>query len=198
MTHRDVSASGRAPGRRWYVVAAIVALAGWLAMALFLVARLSDSTGRMMRVLAPGQTDLILKEAGTYTIHHEFASTFEGRVYNVSSVSGLEIKIRARPGGAEIPLQGALQSRYSVGATAGRSLFDFEIPAPGTYQISATYSDGRSQPQTVLAIDRGFVGELVLTILGALAMAFAGTGIAVAIAVVVASRRRRARVAARA
>lgn len=192
MTHHEASSSAP-PGRRWYVIAAIVALAGWVAMAVFLASRLGDSTGGMMRVLVPGQTDLMLKEAGTYTIYHEYESAFEGRVYHVPSVSGLTITLRARPSGEEVPLRSAMNTRYRVGSTAGRSLFDFEVRAPGAYQISATYRGGRKEPQTVLAIDRGFVGSLVLTILGAVAMAFAGTGAAIAIAVMVFVKRRRAR-----
>jgi hypothetical protein len=193
MTHHEASSTSGAPGRRWYVIAAIVALAGWVAMAVFLALRLGDSTGRMMRVLAPGQTDLMLKEAGTYTIYHEYESTFEGRVYHVTSVSGLNITVRARPSGEEVPLRSTMSTRYRIGSTAGRSLFDFEVRAPGAYQISAAYGGGRKEPQTVLAIDRGFVGSLVLTILGAIAMAFAGTGAAIAIAVMVFVKRRRAR-----
>jgi hypothetical protein len=191
MTHTDASAPSPAPGRRWYVVAAVIALAAWTAMALFLVSRIGDSTARMMRVLVPGQADLVLKEPGTYTIFHEYQSMFEGRVYDVPSVSGLNITVRT--GGANVPLAASkTNARYSVGSAAGRSLFDFEVRTPGTYQISAGYDGGRKEPQTMLAIDRGFVGGLVLTILGALAMAFGGMGIAVAIAVVVFVKRRRA------
>jgi hypothetical protein len=82
-----------------------------------------------------------------------------------------------------------------VASHAGRSLFDFEVKEPGVYQVVASYDGGRKEPQTVLAIDRGFVGDLVMTILGSLAMAFTGMGIAIAIAVVVFIRRRRARLA---
>jgi hypothetical protein len=191
MAHAGDSAAGRAPGRRWYVVAAVIALAGWTGMALFLVSRIGDSTGRMMRVLVPGQADLVLKEPGAYTIFHESQSTFEGRVYDVAEVSGLRIAVRA--GGANVPLVASkANTRYRVGSYAGRSLFDFEVRTPGTYQISASYDGGRKEPQTVLAVDRGFVGDLVMTILGALAMAFGGMGIAVAISVVVFLKRRRA------
>ncbi len=102
-----------------------------------------------------------------------------------------------RAGGANVPLVASkTNTRYSVASTAGRSLFDFEARTPGTYQISATYDGGRKEPQTVLAIDRGFVGGLIMTILGAMAIAFGGMGIAVAIAVVVFIKRRRAQRAA--
>jgi hypothetical protein len=190
MANADSSAGGRVPGRLWYVLAAVIALGAWAAMALFLVSRISDSTARMTRVLVPGQTDLVLKEPGTYTIFHEYQSTFEGRVYDVANVSGLIITVRA--GGAVIPLVATSGTRYRVGSRAGRSLFDFDVRTPGTYQVSASYDGGRKEPQTVLAIDRGFVGDLVMTILGALALALGGMGIAVAISVVVFLKRRRA------
>jgi hypothetical protein len=196
MTHHDAAASQRPPGRRWYIIAALIALAGWTAMAVFLVSRISDSTGRMMRVLVPGQQEIYVKEPGAYTIFHEYQSTFEGRVYDVATVSGLSVAVRTVPGGEEVPLNTASGTRYRVGSNAGRSLFNFEARAPGTYRISAAYDGGRKEPQTVLAIDRGFVGDLVITILGALAMAFAGMGAAIAIAVVVFVKRRRAHLAA--
>jgi hypothetical protein len=196
MTHHNPSTTVRPPGRRWYVVAAVAAVVGWTAMGVFMVSRLGGSAGRMMRVVVPGQADLSLKEPGTYTIFHEYQSTFEGRAYSVDAVSGLKITVRARPSGQVLPLQNAVGSSYSVGAQAGRSLFDFVVPAAGTYEISAAYDGGRQQPQTVLAIDRGFIGDLILTILGALAMAFAGMGTAIAIAVVVFTKRRRAKRAA--
>ena len=196
MTHQAASVTQRPPGRRWYLVAALIALAGWIAMALFLVSRIGDSTSGMMRLLAPGQVEIYVKEPGTYTIFHEYQSTFEGRVYDVATVSGLSVAVRTVPGGEEVPLSTASGTRYRVGSYAGRSLFNFEARAPGTYRIAASYDGGRKEPQTVLAIDRGFVGDLVLTILGALAMAFAGMGAAIAISIVVFVKRRRARLAA--
>jgi len=196
MTHAGQSITQHPPGRRWYVVAALIAIAGWAAMAVFLVSRIGDSTDRMMRVLVPGQQEIYVKEPGTYTIFHEYQSTFEGRVYDVATVSGLSVAVRTVPGGEEVPLSTASGTRYRVGSSAGRSLFNFEARTPGTYRISAAYDGGRKEPQTVLAIDRGFVGDLVLTILGALAMAFAGMGAAVAISVLVFVKRRRARMSA--
>lgn len=163
-------------------------------MAVFLVSRIQGMTQGMMRVLVPGQADLLIKEPGTYTIFHEFQSTFEGRVYDVRSVSGLRVAVRTA--GTDVPLAASKSnSRYSFASAAGRSLFDFEARTPGTYQISAAYDDGRKEPQTVLAVSRDFFGRLMVTILGSLALAFTGMGIAIAIAVVVFIKRRRARLA---
>ena len=191
MTHPMPASARPAPGRGWYVVAAIIAIAAWTAMALFLVARLGGSAERMIRVVVPGEAGLRLNEPGTYTIFHEYRTTFEGRVYNVESVSGLEITVRSRVSGATLPLQRATSTSYTVGGRSGRSLFQFEAPAPGSYLIAGAYRDGRRAPQTILAIDRGFVGDLLLTIAGGLGMAFGGTALAIAVFALVFVRRRR-------
>jgi hypothetical protein len=195
MIHSNASATRSPPGRRWYVIAAIIAILGWTAMVVFLVSRLSDLTGGMVRAVVPGQVDVVLKEPGTYTIFHEYESTLDGRVYHVGDVSGLNIRVRSQTGGQNIPLRSATGGRYRAMSNAGRSLFDFNVEAPGAYQIVASYDGGRKEPQTVLAIGHGFAAGLVMTTVGALAMAFASMGAAIAIAVVVFIKRRRARLA---
>jgi hypothetical protein len=191
---RPKPATGKRPlSRGWYVVALIIAIGGWTAMALFLAARLGGSTDGMIRVLVPGETELRLNEAGRYVIYHEFRSAFEGRVYHVDAVSGLNVTVRSGVSGAVVPLEQTTATSYTVGSRSGRSLFAFDVAAPGPYLIAGAYSDGRRDPQTVLAIDRGFVRDLLLTIFGALAMAFGGTALAVAIVGAVFFQRRRVR-----
>jgi hypothetical protein len=185
-----------APGCFWYFIALVVAIAGWVGMGLILFSGISSMAGQMKRVLVPGQAELKLDKPGTYTIFHEHQSTMNGRVYNVENVSGLQITVRALPGGTVVPLTRGASSNYSYSGHAGRSLFNFEVRQPGTYQIIGAYSDGRKEPQTVLAISSGFLGGLIGTILGALAMAFGGMGLAIAIFVIVFIKRRRARQAA--
>jgi ABC-type sugar transport system permease subunit len=194
--HEVSSAMGHPPGRHWYAVAALIALATWIAVPMFLVSRLGDAADRMTRVLAPGQADLMLKEPGTYTIFHEYRSTFEGRVYDVATVSGLAITVRSQPDGQDIPLNRASGSRYSIVGRAGRSLFNFEARTPGTYRISAAYDGGRKEPQTVLAIDREFIGDLTWTIVWTVMMGLVGMGTAITMAVLVFIKRRRAQQAA--
>jgi hypothetical protein len=177
--------------RGWYVVALIIGLAGWAGMASFLAVRLSGSTETMIRVLVPGETELRLNEPGRYTIFHEYQSTLEGRIYNVDSISGLRVSVRSRDSRTTVPLRPTTSSRYTVGGRAGRSVFAFDVPAPGAYVLAGAYSDGRREPQTVLAIDRGFVSGLFVTILGGIAMALGGTALGIVFAVFVWRHRRR-------
>jgi hypothetical protein len=192
MTQTSVPTVRRPPGRRWYALAVLIAIAGWVGMAVLLVSRLSGSADGMIRVVVPGEIELRLNDPGNYTIFHEHSSTFEGRVYNVENLPPLEITIRSRASGAVIPLKDATAMRYTVGPRSGRSLYQFEVPSDGAYQLIARYAGGQRQPETVLSIDRGFVGNLLLTILGALALAFGGMLLGVAMFVVVFRRRRQA------
>ena len=184
--------STRAPSAAWYGLAVLVLVAGWVGMGTLLATRLSGATDRMMRLVVPGEAELRLNQTGTYTIFHEYRSTLDGRVYDTPSIDGLDVTVRAVPSGRLIELMRGADSSYTFSGSAGRSLFDFEVSEPGAYRIAGIYADGRKEPQAVLAVDRGFVGDLLITILGAVAFAFAGTGGAIVVAILVARRRAKA------
>jgi len=179
------------PSRLWYVLAVIVLLAAIGGFVTLLFSALG-TFDRMIRVVVPGEIEVTLHETGSHTIFHEYRSTVDGRVYDVPSVSGLTVTLRARGSGATVPLQGVTGTTYSGGAGAGRSLFSFEIREPGVYRLSASYSTGRKEPQTVLAIGHNVVGDFVIRLLTAIVAMFAGLGIAVGIVVIVAIKRRKA------
>jgi hypothetical protein len=181
------------PGRIWYLVAVLIGLAGWGGMAMVLFSGLSGSAERMIRVLAPGHAELTLAEQGSYTIFHEYRSMLDGRVYNVEGVSGLQVSVREKGTGIALALTSSPSSNYTIGSYAGRSLFNFEVRRPGVYVLSATYDRGRTEPRTVLSIDRGFVGNLIATILLAFGSAFGGMALGIATFIVVFVKRRRAR-----
>jgi hypothetical protein len=184
--------AARPPGRIWYAAAVLLAVAGWIAAAVVVVSGIARSAERMSRVLVPGQAEMVLDKAGTYTIFHEHHSTIENRVYTVETVSGLAVSVRAKAGGPPLPLTTAINSRYRYAGHSGRSLFNVEIPAPGTYIVAAAYSDGRKEPQTVLAVDRGFLGSLLSTIFGAIGLVFGGMAAGIALFVVFFIKRRKA------
>ena len=72
-------------------------------------------------------------------------------------------------------------------------MFDFTIDQPGVYEISGGYAATGEGPQVVLAVGRGFIGEILLTVLGSLAIVFGCIGLSVAIAAYTAVKRRNAR-----
>lgn len=62
----------------------------------------------------------------------------------------------------------------------------------GRYRLAADLADGRSEPQAVLAVARGMLGEMFSLMFGTIAIALAGLGIAGAIVLAVLWRRSKA------
>ena len=101
MTPQSTERSGDIPGRKWYVVAALVFIAGMALFAVFLSARLAKLGDDFVRVTVPGQAELPL-EPGAYTIFHEQGSTTDGtdgRVIAGGNISGLRISVQKSAGG---------------------------------------------------------------------------------------------------
>ncbi len=182
--------------RGWYVVAALIGIAGIAGAVWVVITHLGSVTAGLTQIVVPGGADLDLKQAGTYTIYHERTSTVAGRIYQSSGISGLRVTVKSADSGQQIAVRRpAGTSQYNFGGRSGFSALVFDVDTPGLYRLEAAYDDGRRQPQTVLAVGTGFVGGLLTTIFLAIGLVFAGLAIAVAIVVVVLLRRRRARFA---
>lgn len=185
------TAAKQPPTRGWYVLAAVLAIAGATAGGLFIYHRVTAMTGHLIRVVVPGEAALPLVP-GSYTIFHEYRSEVDGKVYYANSLSGLRVALRA-PDGRRIALASPSgTSRYTIAGRAGVSVFTFAAPAQGIYSLTAAYEDGARQPQTVLAVGTGFLTEIFVTVAISLALIFGGIGGAVAIIVAVYLARRRA------
>lgn len=181
------------PGRVWYFIAALIFLAGLAAMLTLMVEQLSGIGSRMIQVIVPGQSELTLDKAGTYTIFHEYRSTVGTRVFAVETVSGLSVTVRSKATGEDILLQTTTGASYTVEGRSGRSILNFKITEPGTYLLIAGYSDGRREPQTVITVDRGFVGSILLTVGAAFALLFGGLAGAGGLVIFVAIKRHKAK-----
>lgn len=171
------------PSRKGYWLAAAILVAALVAMGIFLGARLSALGQGLIQVVVPGEAALALAEPGTYTIFHERESVVDGRIYASESISGLAVTVRT-PAGAPVALAPVTtSSTYTFGGRTGVAAFNFELATPGSYRLAARYADGRREPRVVLAIGRNFMGGLLITIFGALAITFGGGALAVWIAV---------------
>jgi hypothetical protein len=181
------------PSRLWYAASAAIVLIGIALGVAFLWPRLAGLGDDFVRVVVPGAHEIELPEPGSYTIFHEPTGTIDGVLYSASDVSGLRVAL-STAGGDEIALDpAAVSSRYSFGGRTGFSVFGFEIAEAGTYRLSASYDDGRTEPSTILAISSGFVGKLVTTILGFMAILLGSILLAVGIGITTFVRRRRYR-----
>jgi hypothetical protein len=194
MTPQSTDRRGSVPGRKWYAVAVLVLIAGTVLFAVFLSARLSKLGDDIVRVTVPGQAELTL-EPGSYTIFHERGGMTDGAggdVITADDVTGLRITVQKPGTGTTAPLAAHGGSRYIFDGHSGQSLFTFMITEPGTYRLVATYDDGRPGSPAVLAIARGFVGNLLTTIFVSLAIMFGSIAIAGPIGIYVYGRRRSA------
>lgn len=168
----------------WFVVAGLIALAGLAGAAFYLMPRLATMDARLMRVVVPGSTVLVLDKPGTYTIYHEERSIVDGRYYASDSVEGLRVGLTAEASGAAVKLtEPSTSSSYSIGNRKGTSMFAFTIDQPGGYRLTAGLANGRAEPKAVLAVAQGVMAALFSLIFGTLAIAFGGIGVAGAIVV---------------
>ena len=177
----------------WFVVAGLIALAGFAGALLYLMPRLGEADARMIRVVVPGNAVLVLDKPGAYTVYHEKKSTVDGRYYASDAVNGLSLRLTDEATGAPVRLaEPSVSSNYTIGNKSGTSIYAFTIDRPGRYRLAATLAGGRSEPQAVLAVDQGMFGEMFRLIFGTMAIAFAGLGVAGAIVLAVVWQRSKA------
>jgi hypothetical protein len=179
------------PGRVWYVVAILAALAGLAGAGYRVYTNLDGLTAGMVQVVVPGEAELSL-EPGRYTIFHESESTVDGRIFSGTDVTGLFVRIAPVDGGAPLAIeQPRVTSNYEIGGRSGRSVLVFDVTAPGAYRLVAGYPEGEEGSEAVLAVGRGVTGRILSLVFSALGIAFLGV-VAGAIIAVVTYRRRRA------
>lgn len=139
----------------WFVVAGLIALAGFAGAALYLIPRLETADAQLMRVVVPGSSVLVLDNPGVYTIYHEQKSIVDGRYYASDSIEGLRVELTAEVAGASVKLtEPSVDSSYSIGNRKGASILAFAIDQPGRYRLTASLANGRAEPKAVLAVER--------------------------------------------
>jgi hypothetical protein len=177
----------------WFVVAGLIAVAGVVGAAFYLMPRLAAAEARAMRVVVPGNAVLVFDKAGPYTIYHEKKSTVDGRYYASENVDGLGLTLTAEATGAPVKLvEPRTSTSYTIGNRSGTSIYAFTLAEPGRYRLAATLAGGRGDARAVLAIEQGMIGAMLGTIFGAMAIGFAGLGVAGAIVFVVVWQRSKA------
>ncbi|QCQ98174.1 hypothetical protein [Brevundimonas sp. SGAir0440] len=191
----DMTSNGRGgaperrPGRIFYLLAALPAICGIVAMVVLLATKLPALDDGLEQIVVPGGRDLALKP-GDHTVFLEYRSVVDGRVYVVEDVNGLAVKVQAADGKAVPTRTPGASSTYTFGGRQGQSIQAFRIDRAGTYRVSGDY-DGRDGPQAVIAVGQGFMTGMFVTILSALGAFFGGIFLSViGVAWVAWSRRR--------
>lgn len=142
-------------------------------------------------MVAPGETDLTLREPGSYTTYYEYQSTFGDKVYSTDeNISGLACVLISKANNSRVTLlPPTIKSAYGYPHRSGRSILAFKIDQPGCYTLSAGYPKSQRGPEVVLAVGKDFTITFFSTIHKMEAVAFASYGIAVAISLITALKR---------
>ena len=179
-------------GRRDLVLAALIVVAGFLIFGWTVFSAISGIGDDFTQMTAPGTKDFDLSEIGEYTIFYENLSVADGRLYSTGDAvpSGLEIEVMDISSGEKVDLSSPKGSTsYSFGSRSGRSIAAFVIDHPGTYRVTAWYSQKTVGPEVVLAVGHGFFGRVLSAVLVSSAALF-GSVIIAAIVLISAARRR--------
>ena len=170
----------------WFVVAGLIAVAGFAGAAFYLMPRLAAADARVMRVVVPGNAVLVFDKPGPYTIYHEKKSTVDGRYYASENVDGLEPR-------AHVPRRRCCQVKLVEPKTStqlhdrqSQRHLDLRLHAsssPAATGWRRTWPAAAAMPGRCWPIEQGLFGAMLGMIFGAIAIAFAGLGVAGAIVV---------------
>ena len=155
------------PGRWWYAFAVLILLAGFACFLAYVVSLFTGDRFTLQRVVVPGTHQLEFPETGKRVIFHEHQSVIDGVVFSTgnAAISGLECILRPADATGEIPVSPVFGNvTYNAGRHSGKAILKFRISQPGTYTLTAEYSDASQAPQIVLAIGANPVRKIVLAI----------------------------------
>jgi len=173
----------------WFVVAGLIAMAGFVAAGLYLWPRLGSVDAGLIRVVVPGNAALTLDKPGTYTIFHEKHSVVDGKYYASDTVTGLRVELVDEADGAPVPVvEPSISTTYSTANRGGVSIFAFTIDRPGRYRLTTNLAVG----QAVLAIGQGVFGAAFKLVGATIAIVFAGLAVAGIIVLLVIWQRSKA------
>jgi hypothetical protein len=175
-----------APGRKWYLLAGGLALVGLLGAGLALWQTLTTIDDDLQRGTFPGETELVLPEAGTYTIFVEYPA---GSALD-PAVGGLGVEVISEQG-ESLPLNKPNGTfTYTLDNRTGEAVLEFDTTEPGAFLMVGDYSAGDSGPTVTLAVSKGFGGRLFAGIGAVILIPLLTWSAAVAIVVVTFLKRR--------
>ena len=159
---------------RWYYGLALLIPVLACAVTTFLVYRnvpklpgALEATGvnNLTRVTVPGSAEINFTKSGAYAVYYEYRSVINGKSYVRSKYPpNITCQLRSKTTGKDIELASphaegdmyATQNQERVGVL----LKSISINHPGVHVFSCRYSDGRSNPQIVLAVGPNIIWEL--------------------------------------
>jgi len=119
----------------------------------------------LTQVIVPGSAEVLFPKAGGYAVYYEYRSVIDGVSYVRNKYPpSINCQLKSKATGTDIALtpdfvEGnmyATQNQERVGVLINSII----IKNPGVYIFSCQYTDGRSNPQIVLAVGPNIIWEL--------------------------------------
>jgi hypothetical protein len=180
------------PSIWYYGLSMLIIVIGFLAFAGLIYSGVSNIESSLVQIVAPGNTDLDLKEPGEYTLFYENQSFFNGSIYNTGEqIPELQFSVSEKASGQTLATYPASGSTYSMGSRTGRSVMSFNVEKTGIYWINTSYPR-EPGPEVVLAVGSGVMDGISYFVFAALALLFGSIAIAAFISYRTYTRRKKA------
>ncbi|MDY6834636.1 MAG: zinc ribbon domain-containing protein [Chloroflexota bacterium] len=156
------TAPAKHPSAWFYALGpAIIVITSIVAIVLLFISLLATPETRFS---VPGTHEVALDYSGEYILFYEYKSSVDGITYSTGATPpDMIVSLQSSDDAQTIPLStGSGTYSYDIGDRAGVSMFEFEIDEPGTYIISAEYSDGSTEPPVVFAVRHFDITEAVV------------------------------------
>ena len=179
----------KAPGRKWYLVAGLLALAGLIGAGFALWQTLTTIDDDLQRAEFPGQNEFVLAEPGTYTIFVEYPA---GSGLD-PAVGALAVEVISGQGESLDLSNPNGTFTYTLNNQTGEAVLQFEVAEAGPVLMIGDYPGGESGPEVTLAVSQGLGGRLFAGIGAVIVIPLLTWSAAVVIVVVTFLKRRGAR-----
>lgn len=133
-----VSGTKSRPGRIWYVIPLLLAVASLVPVPLAIWNVAQDKSVLAVEFIIPGQKEFEIQTPGKYVLWNESATIFAGQTFSSSAAlpGGMHIQLLELKTMAPVPMTPDLSTTFTSGSTARNSVGTFEITNPGKYRIS--------------------------------------------------------------
>ena len=177
----------------WFVAAAVILLGCGIAGFVYLLfTGITGIGSAMVTISAPGQYDVALTEAGTYTVFREFSDAGNGGQVELPGIFGLELKITGPKGEVIQARPVSANQTYNISNRHGVSIMEFTVVTPGEYLIDASARNPQPDVTMTLTLIQGFLFKILKTIAKSGGVLLAGLlGCALAVIGAVISRKPR-------
>jgi len=172
----DIAAPIR-PSAIWYAIAVVILVTG-IAVGIaggvkFVRSLLQPS---LATLVVPGSATVEIDEPGTYMLCYEYQTVVDGTAHNLSQTAPpMRATVTDLATKQDIAVVVTSTSyHYAKGNRAGVSVFDFNAPGPGKYEVNVAYNEDTTPPgtPTVVTVEENVLGLAVGTLLGSIGFAF--------------------------